>query len=249
MNPPFPPSVDHDRRRIFTALLLPAIAVAILWVILGFDRVYQLDLARFGVFPRSLTGLRGILFAPMLHGSVDHLMSNSVPLLILGWFTVYFYPKASGRVVLVSWLATGLWVWVFGRESHHIGASGIVYALVGFVFFSGLIRRRIALMAVSLIVVFLYGSMWWGALPIQEGVSWESHLFGGVVGVVLAWFYRKVPTAHVPPPRVYGPDEDDEKIPFVSDPDNLLTPPPDPPEQKPDPLYDPSRTSSTYPWE
>ncbi|MEO7082372.1 MAG: hypothetical protein ABIY71_12635, partial [Flavobacteriales bacterium] len=94
MHPPLSPPVDHDRRRIFTALLLPAIAVTMLWVILGFDRVYKLDLAQFGILPRTLTGLRGILFAPMLHGSVDHLMSNSVPILILGWFTVYFYPKA-----------------------------------------------------------------------------------------------------------------------------------------------------------
>jgi membrane associated rhomboid family serine protease len=191
--------VDHDRRRLLTALLPPAMAVALMWIVLGFDLVYHLGLSRFGILPRTLEGLRGILFAPFLHGGVDHLLSNSMPLLVLGWFTVYFYPKASGKVVLVSWLATGLWVWVFGRESHHIGASGVVYALAGFVFFSGLFRRRIALMAVSLIVVFLYGSMWWGILPIQPGVSWESHLFGGIVGSIMAWFYRKVPPSRTRP--------------------------------------------------
>ncbi|MBK8580360.1 MAG: rhomboid family intramembrane serine protease [Flavobacteriales bacterium] len=245
--------VDHDRRRLLTALLPPAMAVALMWIVLGFDLVYHLGLSRFGILPRTLEGLRGILFAPFLHGGVDHLLSNSMPLLVLGWFTVYFYPKASGKVVLVSWLATGLWVWVFGRDSHHIGASGVVYALAGFVFFSGLFRRRIALMAVSLIVVFLYGSMWWGILPIQPGVSWESHLFGGIVGSIMAWFYRKVPPAHVPPPRVYDDEEEEDgevELAAFNDPGDEQPLTPDlGPQERPDPMYDPSRTSSTYPWE
>lgn len=251
--PPAHPPIDHDRRRILTALLLPAVGVALMWIVLAFDHVYALDLARFGVYPRSFTGLRGVVLAPLLHGSVDHLLSNSVPLLVLGWLTVYFYPKASGRVLLVSWLATGLWVWAMGRESHHIGASGIVYALAGFVFFSGVFRRRIALMAVSLIVVFLYGSLWWGVLPIQEGVSWESHLFGGLVGTGMAWFYRKMPPAHVPPPRVYEEEEEEEDQPLViadGDPGDEHVPPPDLGRMdQADPMYDPSRTSSTWPWE
>ena len=247
----FPIPIDHDRRRLFTVLLPPALVVALMWVVLGFDQVYQLDLARFGILPRTLIGLRGVVLAPFLHGGVDHLLSNSVPLLVLGWLTVYFYPKASGRVVLVSWIATGLWVWAVGRESHHIGASGVVYALAGFVFFSGVIRRRIALMAVSLIVVFLYGSMWWGVLPIQPGVSWESHLFGGVVGSFMAWYYRRVPPAHVPPPSIYEdePEEEDPSMPGTDPGDEQVHPPTVPDQGPPDPMYDPSRTSSTYPWE
>lgn len=239
--------IDHDRRRIFTALLPPALVVLAMWIVLAFDLVYQLDLARFGILPRNVTGLRGIVFAPFLHGGVEHLVNNSIPLLILGWFTVYFYPKASGRVVLVSWLTTGLWVWTVGRESYHIGASGVVYALVGFVFFSGVIRRRIALMAVSLIVVFLYGSLWWGVLPIQPHVSWESHLFGGIVGSLMAWFYRKVPPAHVPPPPPEEPEEDEDELMPGGDPGDEQQPPPVPAVGNG--LYDPSRTSSTYPWE
>lgn len=239
--------VDHDRRRIGTAAVMPALAVAFLWVVLGFDEVYGLHLSRFGIFPRTLHGLRGILFAPLVHGGAEHLFNNSVPLLILGWLTVYFYPKASGRVLWVSWLTTGLWVWVMGRESFHIGASGIVYALAAFIFFSGVVRRRIALMAVSLIVVFLYGSLWWGVLPIRSGVSWESHLAGGIVGAVMAWYYRKLPPAHVPPPRVYEEedDEDDDGAWLSgSDPGDEQPPPPFPADGP----YDPARTSSTYPW-
>lgn len=231
---------------MLTAMIMPAAAVALMWIVLGFDEVFQLHLARFGIYPRTLQGLKGIVLAPFIHGSVEHLFNNSVPILVLGWFTVYFYPKASGRLVLVSWITTGLWVWVMGRASYHIGASGIVYALAGFIFFSGVIRRRIQLIAVSLIVVFLYGSMWWGALPIQPTVSWESHLAGGLVGSLMAWFYRKLPTAHVQPPRVYEEEEDDndDGPQAGGDPGDEHVPPPFHPQP---PMFHPSNTSSTWP--
>lgn len=248
--PRITPPVDHDLRRMYTAMFFPAMGVALLWVILAFDEVYRLDLARFGIFPRTVRGLRGILFAPLIHGGVEHLFNNSIPLLVLGWFTVYFYPKASGRVLWTSWLVTGLWVWAMGRESFHIGASGIVYALAAFTFFSGLFRRRIALMAVSLIVVFLYGSLWWGVLPIQVGVSWESHLAGGIVGTLMAWHYRKLPPAHVPPPRVEEDEEEEEdggdEGMYGTDPGDEQPPAPFPPRYGAPPYYDPSRTSGTW---
>jgi membrane associated rhomboid family serine protease len=240
--------VDHGRRRLCTALWPPALVVLLLWIILGFDQVFHLDLARLGIRPRTWEGLRGIVFAPLLHGGVDHLLSNSAPLLVLGWLTVYFYPKASGRVVLGGWMATGLWVWAMGRPSLHIGASGVVYALAGFTFFSGLFRRRIALMAVSLIVVFLYGSMWWGMLPLEPGVSWESHLVGGLVGGFLAWHYRNVAPAHVPPAAPVEQDDeaDGTNLPW-DDPGDAHVPSPDPSGSlPPDPMYDPSRTDSTW---
>jgi membrane associated rhomboid family serine protease len=246
MRLPLPRPIDHDRRRMGTALLMPAMGVGLLWIILAFDAVFHLGLARFGILPRTLTGLRGIAFAPLIHGGVEHLFNNSIPLLVLGWLTVYFYPQASGRVLWVSWLATGLWVWTVGRESYHIGASGLVYALAGFVFFSGVIRRRIALMAVSLIVVFLYGGMWWGMLPLQPAISWESHLFGGVVGSLMAWFYRKLPPAHVPPPRVDEEEDEEDEGPSDGDPGDEHVPPPVPPADPGLPYYDPSRTSTTW---
>ena len=248
-----PAPIDHDRRRLLTALWPPALVLAFMWVVLAFDMVYHLGLARFGILPRTLIGLRGIVFSPFIHGGINHLISNSAPLLVLGWLTVYFYPKATGRVVLVSWFVTGLWVWAMGRESYHIGASGMVYSLAGFLFFSGLFRRRIALMAVSLIVVFLYGSMVWGVLPLEPGVSWESHLFGGLVGILMAWWYRAVPPAHVPPPidEEEVDEEEVEPTAMVDHPlDDDQTVLPDPrPELPPDPMYDPSRTNSTWPLE
>jgi len=202
---------DHGRRRLATALLPPALLVSVLWIVFAFDRVFRLDLYRYGVLPRQMDGLWGILISPFVHGSLDHLISNSAPILVLGWLLVYFYPRAAWRVVLACWAMGGLWVWTTARDNYHIGASGIIYGLAAFLFFSGVFRKRVALMAVSLIVVFLYGSMVWGVLPLQVGVSWESHLFGAIAGVLMAWFYRKVPPAHVPPPIVLEDEPDEEE--------------------------------------
>lgn len=211
--------VDHGRRRLLTALIPPVAVVAIMWIVFAFDRVFDLDLYRFGVLPRSLKGILGILISPFVHGDIDHLLSNSAPMLVLGWLTVYFYPKAAWRVVLACWAMGGSWVWTTAVDSYHIGASGIIYGLAAFLFFSGLFRRRVALMAVSLIVVFLYGSMVWGVLPLQPGISWESHLFGAIAGAIMAWFYRKVPPAHVPPPLIL--EDDPEEDPTLLDPNGF----------------------------
>lgn len=205
------PLPDHGRRRLVTAVLPPALWVAVIWIVFAFDRVFSLDLYRYGVLPRQFDGLWGILISPFVHGSWDHLMSNSAPILVLGWLLVYFYPRAAWRVLLACWAMGGLWVWTTARDSYHIGASGIIYGLAAFLFFSGVFRKRVALMAVSLIVVFLYGSMVWGILPLQVAVSWESHLFGAIAGVLMAWFYRKVPPAHVPPPVVLEDEPDEEE--------------------------------------
>lgn len=204
---------DHpetvERRRLFTAALMPALAVVTLWLAFAYDRVYALDLARYGILPRTFKGLAGILISPFVHADLEHLVNNSAPLFVLGWLLVYFYPKVAGRVTLISWLVGGIWVWATARESLHIGASGIVYGLAAFLFTSGVIRRQRGLMTVSLIIVFLYGSMWWGMLPLIPHMSYESHFFGALAGVVLAFVYRKVPPAHVAPPIEF-PEEEEE---------------------------------------
>ncbi len=209
---------DHGRRRLITAIIPPALMVAVLWIVFAFDHVFGLDLYRHGVLPRRIEGLWGIVISPFVHGSWDHLISNSAPILILGWLLVYFYPRAAWRVVLACWAMGGLWVWTTARDSYHIGASGIIYGLAAFLFFSGVFRKRVALMAVSLIVVFLYGSMVWGVLPLRDEVSFESHLFGAIAGVLMAWFYRKVPPAHVPPPIVLEDEpEEAEGVTVIND--------------------------------
>jgi len=205
---PFEPQVV-ERRRLFTAALLPAFAVVCLWVVYAFDRVFGMDLAHFGIMPRTLKGLAGIFITPFVHADLEHLFNNSVPILVLGWMLVYFYPKVSGRVALVSWLIGGLGGWATARENYHIGASGVVYGLAAFLFLSGVLRKQRGLMTVSLLIVFLYGSMWWGLLPLVDRISYESHFFGAFAGVVMAVMYRKVPAAHVTAPIVFTDEEDE----------------------------------------
>lgn len=170
---------------------------------------YFLDFSEYGILPRHVEGLVGILTMPFIHQDFNHLFSNSIPLIILGASLIYFYREASLKVFLLVYLLDGIWLWMGGRESYHIGASGIVYGLASFLFFSGIFRRYIRLMAISMLVVFLYGGMVWGLFPIFIGVSWEAHLFGALAGLLCAWVYR-----HEGPQRpVYEwENEDDEEV-------------------------------------
>lgn len=198
-----------ERRRLFTAAVLPGLMVLALWVVYAFDKVFALDLARFGILPRTVNGLLGIFITPFVHADLEHLFNNSAPVLVLGWMLVYFYPRVAGTVAIVSWLIGGLGVWATARENYHIGASGVVYGLAAFLFVSGVLRKQRGLMTVSLLIVFLYGSMWWGLLPLVDRISYESHFFGAFAGVVMAIVYRKVPAAHVTAPIVFTDEEDE----------------------------------------
>ena len=126
---------------------------------------------------------------------------------LLGIAIFYFYREVAWKLYLGAILITGLWVWVFARPSYHIGASGMVYSFASFVFFSGIFRKYYRLIALSLLVVFLYGSMIWGIFPIDYRISWESHLMGGLSGVLLAYFYRKIG----PSPKKYDWEDEDEE--------------------------------------
>ncbi len=142
---------------------------------------------RLGILPRTLDGLVGIITAPLVHASLKHLYSNTLPLFVLVLSLFYFHPRHAWQVLVFSWLVTGVMVWLIGRESYHIGASGLVYALTSFHFFYGIASGKKQMIALSLIVVFLYGSAIWGMLPsFAYDVSWESHLSGYVTGFVLA---------------------------------------------------------------
>ena len=155
------------------------------------DQSLALDLHYHGLYPRKLSGLQGILFSPLIHGDYKHIIANSFPLLVLGTGLFYFYREVAFRVFILSYFMTGLYVWIAARESYHIGASGLIYSLVGFLFLSGILRKHLGLMAISLIIVFQYGSMIWGIFPMEERVSWESHLLGLVAGMTWAVVYRK----------------------------------------------------------
>lgn len=182
--------MDIAVKRFYLSIVFPMIFIIVIWLIFILDLSLDLDLFYWGLYPRKLSGLWGILFSPLLHGSLKHIIANTIPIFVLSTGLFYFYRDLAFRVLVLSYLATGVLVWCFGRPSYHIGASGLIYALAGFLFFSGVIRRHVGLMAISLIIVFQYGSLVWGIFPLEEKVSWEGHLMGLISGVILAIFYR-----------------------------------------------------------
>jgi membrane associated rhomboid family serine protease len=166
--------------------------VALIWVIQLSNWALDLGPEDFGVRPRQLAGLPGILFAPLVHGGFVHLLANSLPLLVLGTAMLYLYPSAALRVLPAVYLGPGVAVWLFARGGVHVGASGLVYGLVSYIFVAGLIRRDRRAIAASLLVCFMYGALVWGVLPIEPGVSWETHLAAALIGVVLAIALRRL---------------------------------------------------------
>ncbi|MBP6573861.1 MAG: rhomboid family intramembrane serine protease [Flavobacteriales bacterium] len=194
------------RKRLLIAAVVPVFIVGLMWSVFAVDNAFHLGLNRFGLLPRNLVGAFGILSAPLLHSDLDHLFNNSIPMLVLGWCLFFFYPRSAWWALIGTWLTTGVFVWLSARPDVHIGASGVVYALVAFVFWSGLLRRHRQLIALSLFTVFMYGSLVWGVLPIEHRVSFESHLWGGIAGLAFAWVLRKVPSS-LPAPPVYFADE------------------------------------------
>jgi len=180
-----------DKKKFFYSFLFPALFVALLWIIHGIAFYANAELTSYGILPRNIVGLRGILFSPLIHGDVNHLFNNSVPLILLGWALFYFYRQVAFKVAFWSYLLAGFYTWISARTSYHIGASGLVYALFGFLFISGFIRKYTPLIALSFLVAFLYGSLIWGILPWDKTMSWEGHFWGLFVGLILAFFYRK----------------------------------------------------------
>lgn len=181
---------DTDKKIFKYSLLIPVLIVGLFWLVKVAENVLNLDLTTFGIYPLHTKGLPGIIFSPFIHSSYDHLLSNSLPFLILTFALLYFYRNLAYRIFLLIYLLSGICVWLGGRESWHIGASGIVYGLASFLFFSGVFRKDANLLTIGIIVVFLYGSMFWGIFPLKPEISWESHLWGAASGLMLAFYYR-----------------------------------------------------------
>lgn len=163
---------------------------------------------KLGILPRNFSGLVGIFTSPLIHGGFSHLISNTAPLIFMGLGIFYFYPKVAYKVFTIIYLGTGILVWIFAREVYHIGASGIIYGFVSFLFFSGIFRKDNRSIALALIVILFYGGLIWGVLPIEKGVSWESHLFGAIAGIIAAFIFRKVD-----PPKKYDWEDEESEIP------------------------------------
>lgn len=175
-------------------LIAPFIAVLSIWTVFWIELLLQTNFNEFGIYPGTLKGLRGIVFAPFIHGSVEHLYNNTVPLAFLITSLFYFYRGIAVKVLFWGVLIAGMITWVIGRPSYHIGASSVIYLLASFVFFKGIFTRHFRLVALSLIVVFLYGGLLWYIFPVKGGISWEGHLGGFLSGLLLAAIFKtKVP--------------------------------------------------------
>jgi membrane associated rhomboid family serine protease len=186
--------MNEKKQFHFTPVMLavPLYFVLFLWVVLWVEARFGLNFNKYGIYPRTFKGLRGIFFSTFIHGGVVHLYQNSFPLLILIFNLFYFYRKIAFKIMFYGILLTGVFTWIIGRPSYHIGASGLIYLLFSFIFFSGIFRKYYRLLAISLMVIFLYGSIVWYMFPIKDEVSWEGHVSGFVAGIILAYIFRGI---------------------------------------------------------
>lgn len=170
--------------------IIPTVYVVFIWLIYWIEIQFGLNFNKFGVYPRTLEGFRGVFLTHFIHSNTNHVFNNSIPLFVLLSSLFYFYKEIAYKVLFFGGFLTGCLTWCIARESYHIGASGIVYLLFSFVFFSGIIRKHFRLVALSLVIIFSYGSMIWYVLPIKEGMSWEGHLSGFSIGLIFAVIYK-----------------------------------------------------------
>jgi len=179
-------------------ILYPILLILVLWVIYWGEFYSPIDLIHFGIMPRTLSGLSGVFFSPLLHSTNDifHLINNTFPIFILTIALLYYYRKIAFQVFFLSWFLSGILTWMIAKNegSFHIGISSIIYSLVCFLFVSGVLGKQKQLQAVSLLIVFIYGSLVWGVFPMEEKVSWQGHLGGSITGIALAAYYYEVPT-------------------------------------------------------
>ena len=201
----------QEQKKFFGSLAIPALLAAIMLTVKVIETAYGFDMSRWGLMPQTAHGLLGILTLPFLHGDWEHLFTNIPAVLVLGTALYYCYPTLANPVLIISWLGSGLLTWCIGNPgSIHVGASALIYSLNLFLIFSGFIRRNRQLIVISLIMVFLYGSFIWGMIPAlakPQNISWEGHLSGAIVGVLLALILRK----KGPQKEVHHWDEDDDK--------------------------------------
>jgi len=192
----------------------PVLFVLIIWVVFWLQVRFFSVIKTFGIYPQTFKGLRGIIFSPFIHSDIEHLYHNTIPLFVLSVALFYFYRKISWKILLLGILCSGIITWIIGRPANHIGASGLIYVLVSFIFFKGVFAKHFRLIALSLLVIFLYGSMIWYVFPVKEGMSWEGHLGGLITGLVFALTFRKT----IAKPKKYvweQPEYDEENDPFL----------------------------------
>jgi hypothetical protein len=204
-----------DRARFWSAFLASAAFVAVLWWLKMLEVWLGQSLGALGVRPGEWLGLIGLISGPMIHGSIEHLVANTLPLLVLGTLTLAVYPRSAWRAIGFIWLLSGIGIWLFGRPSSHIGASGLTHGLMFFLFALGVFRRDRPAIAAGLIAFFLYGGMLLTVLPGDPKISWEAHLFGAFAGLLAALIWRKRDPA--PPRKRYSWEDEPDTEPLWSE--------------------------------
>ncbi len=203
---------QRDHFKFSTGVIIyPVFFVLTIWLVFWFEVRFGFNFSKYGVYPQTLKGLRGVVLSPFLHGDIKHIYHNTIPLFVLSMALFYFYKPIAWKVILFGILFSGFFTWCIGRPSYHIGASGLIYVLVSFTFFKGVFAKHYRLIALSLLIIFLYGSMIWYAIPVKEGISWEGHLSGLVTGLLFALFFRKEiakPKKYAWEQENYNEDED-----------------------------------------
>lgn len=182
--------MNKKKIKLYNILKYPLLFIFVMWGVKLFEVYFEISFVEYGVLPRDISGIKGVLLSPFIHKDFKHLINNTFPIIVLGGLLSYFYKKNYKSIFPMLYIVSGILLWGIGRTSFHIGASGIIYALASFIFFSGLISKNKNLAALSLIVIFVYGSLFWGLFPIQLEMSWEGHLSGFLSGLIFAWSYR-----------------------------------------------------------
>lgn len=172
------------------SIVPPLRFVFLMWLFFAVETTLGLDLSYMGIKPRTWDGTLGIVTAPLVHGSLWHIISNTFPMLFLGVVLYVFYSKIATQVFLQCYVLSSVLVWLFARPLYHIGASGVAYGLAAFLMSMGFFRRDVKSILITLVIIFMYGGLIYGVLPMRQGVSWEGHLFGAIVGVGSAYFLR-----------------------------------------------------------
>lgn len=177
-----------------TAFFIAGALVLAMWLVFWAQHLFRYNFYQLGVLPQTFSGLKGIFFMPLIHDKfeIEHILNNSFATFFLTTALFFFYKEIAMKVLFFGWILTGvfLWMYAYNNGSYHVGMSGVIYVLAGFLFTSGVIRHYMPLQAISLFVVFIYGSMIWGIFPMKAHVSWEGHFVGLIVGIALAYLYK-----------------------------------------------------------
>jgi membrane associated rhomboid family serine protease len=196
-----------EKQKLFNSIKIPLILTFTISAVKGIEYFFNLNFAHFGIYPRDVRTLSGILFYPFIHNDFAHLANNMMSLFSLTWVISYFYGSIFNSIILSNYLISGLWLWCLGRPSGHIGASGMIYALAAFLILSGIIRKNKSLSYITMLIIFGYGSLVWGLFPIDYKMSFEGHITGALAGIVTALYFKND-----------GPENDHE---IIADEDNI----------------------------